>query len=557
MVHLMARRVAFRRLRRMAIAGTAFALACALATPAQAATTGHADSTLGAKYGQPDPTPPKPEHRLWYAANFWWGLMPSSKTTGYTIWQLTRSGAWADTGIVVDRRSNSGADTFYNGKHLFVATHQFTPSYTNATGAPASLLRFSMTGGHWVQDKGFPVPMMSTSVSAVSIGQDRTGHIVAAYVASAQPWYVATTADADTDQVAVSFTPPQKLLWNNVADLDPATAGDLIGEDIAAVSASNGFTTIVWSNQSHNAAHNGFYSARHRDGATFFPESWTAMAVTPPGANSADNHIALASLPDDTKGRIFAVLKTSKNDPVNRKASDPQLLFAVFTPTNPDDQLAGTWRAVTFTTVAQGGTRPVILIDRTIHKARVFFAAPFDAATITPGHNQGTIFEKDVDYEAVGVPTGRGTVVQRDGHDLLDDPTSTAQNIDAPSGAVVESYARRTLTGAPGHFWHSGAPGAAAFGAAAVLPQAGATDDPSLAMPTGPAGPTKPVPTFGSRAKDALSKVWDLASGTPGRYVSLTVIVVGALVPTVLGMRRRTARRRRRAARETYGYYNR
>lgn len=552
MVHLMARRVA-----RIAVVATAFAMVCALATPpAQAATVGRPDHTLSPKYGQADPTPPKPEHRLWYAANYWWGLLPASKSTGYTIWQLNKSGVWADTGIVIDQRSNSGADAFYNGKHLFIATHQYTPSYTNATGAPARLLRYSLTGGTWVLDRGFPVQMMNTSVMAMTIGQDGTGRIVAAYVASAHPWYVVTDGAADVDDFPVSFGQPQKLAWSN-PDLDAALAGDLIGEDIAVVSSSNGFTTIVWSNQSRNAAHNGFYAARHRDGASFRPETWTAMAVTPPGADSADNHIALTSIPGDAKGRVFAVLKTSKNDPVNRKASDPQLLFSVFTPTNPEDMITGTWKTVTLTTVSQGGTRPVILIDRTLNKARVYFASPFDTATITAGHNQGTIFEKDVDYDRLIAPGGRGTVVQRDGRDLLDDPTSTQQNVDGPSGSVLVSYARRTLAGVPGRFWHSGTPGAATFGAAAALPTTAPEEtDPALALPT-MTGPTKPVPTLGSRTKDALGKLWGLATGTPGRYVSLAVVLLLVLVPTITSLRRRAARRRRRAARDTYGYYTR
>lgn len=544
-----------RRLARFAMAGTAVVLLGALLTPPAlaASTVGHADHTLSAKFGEPDLTPPKPERRLWYAHNFWWAILPANRSTGYTIWQLTKSGAWGDTGIVVDRRSDSGAETFYNGKHLFVATHLYTPTYANATGAPASLLRFTFSGGTWVPDKGFPIRMMNTSVSAVSMGQDTTGRILVAYVASAQPWYAVTSGDADIDEVPVAFGQPQRLNWTGTTP-DPDAAGDLIGEDIAAVTAANGFITVVWSNQSHNPTHNGFYAARHRDGSTFRTENWTAMVVTRPGANSADNHISLTAIPDDPKGRVFAVLKTSKNDPARKIASDPQLLFAVFTPTTPEDMLTGTWKTTTLTTVGQGGTRPVILIDRSLKKARVFYAAPYDAGTITSQHNQGTIFEKQVGYETAAVPSGRGTVVQRDGRDLLDDPTSTAQNVDAASGTVVVSYTRRTLSGGTVRFWHSGAPGSASFGNA--VPEA-TPSDPGLAFPVSPVTSAAPVPTFGSRAKDALSKAWGVMSGTPGRYVSLGVIVVIVMVQLIVSMRRRAARRRRRAARETYGFYTR
>jgi hypothetical protein len=545
-----------KRLAGFAVVGAMLLLVSALCTPPAiaASTVGHEDGTLSARFGQLDPTPPKPEHRLWYAHSSWWGSFPASQSTGYTIWQLTKTGAWVDTGIVVDRRSNSGADALYNGEHLFVATHQFTASFANATAAAGSLLRFTFSGGTWMLDKNFPVPMMNTSVAAVSVAQDSMGRILAAYVVSSHPWYVVTNSDADTDEVPVSFGQPLRLTWNGTHP-DPA-AGNLTGEDIVAVCAGNGFTTVIWSNQSKNPALNGYYAARHRDGATFRTESWTAMAVTPPGANSADNHVVLATIPGDSKGQVFAVLKTSKNDLTHKVASDPQLLFAVFTPTSPDDMLMGTWKTTTFTTVGQGGTRPVIVMDRSLNKARVFFAAPYDAGTITAMHNQGTIFEKDVDYATATAPPGRGTVVLRDGRDLLDDPTSTSQTVDAASGVVIEAYARRTRSGSAGRFWHSGAPGETTFDYAAADAQATPSES-ELTFPTSASGHTEPVPTLGSRTKDAVSKAWDAVSSPPGRYVTLAVTLLAAVVQMIATMRRRAARRRRRVARETYGFYSR
>lgn len=528
--------------------------------PALAAgTVGQAGAAITATFGQPDPTPPKPEHRLWYAANVWWGIQPSSTHTGYTIWKLEPSGTWTDTGVVIDRRSDSGADALFNGKHLFVATHQFAPTYASSSRAPATLLRFTYVNGAWKPDKGFPVPLTDISMPALSIGQDSTGRIVAAYVSSAHPWYLVTEIDADSTIFPVKFGNPVRLAWTGTGP-DPDAASTLTGDDIAAVNSSNGFTTIVWSNQSHDPAHNGFYAARHRDATPFRTATWTAFSVTTPGENSADNHIALASITGDTKGRVFGVLKTSKNDAARKTPSDPQLLFTVFTPTDQADKLAGTWRSIRLTSVGQGGTRPAVVIDRSLNRARVFYAAPYNAGTITAVHNQGVIFEKQVDFERVATSTGRGTVIQRDpAHDLLDDPTTTAQNTDAASGTVVASYlpgAGSDLPGAgsgPGRLWHSGAPGAATFG---TIPTATTT---TLAFPVRPpAGATVP-PTFGSRAKDLASTMWGLVwgtvSGTPGRYIALGVATLSLVIPTITSARRRAARRRRRAARQRYGYY--
>jgi hypothetical protein len=402
MVHLLVRRMTW-----LAVAGTALTVVGALgsASARASAAIGHPDQPLGTAFGQVEPAPPKPEHRLWHAANSWWGVLPASHSTGYTIWQLAKSGAWSDTGVVVDERSDSGADTLYNGKHLFVATHRFAASYTTATKATSSLLRFSLTDSTWTLDQGFPVPLTDTSMPALSIGQDSTGRIVAAYVSSAHPWYVVTDNDADSDEFPVTFRQPIKLTWTGNT-LDPDAATTLTGDDIAAVTSGNGFTTVVWSNQAHDPKHNGFYAARHRDGTAFRTANWSAAAVTPPGANSADNHIALTTIPGDVRARVFAVLKTSKNDPTRKIASDPQLLFAVFTPSDPDDMLLGQWKTIRLTSVGQGGTRPAMVIDRSRARARVFYAAPWDAGTITDNHNQGVIFEKQVDYEKLTTRPG-------------------------------------------------------------------------------------------------------------------------------------------------------
>jgi hypothetical protein len=536
-----------RRMTRLTLVGMVLVLGGVLGTPpaSAAVTIGHPDMNLGTGFGQPDPTPPKPEHRLWYAANSWWGVLPSGTSPGFTIWQLERSGTWSDTGVMVDARSDAGADALYNGRHLFVATHQHTPSYTTASRASAFLLRYSFNGRAWVLDKGFPVTVADTSMPAISISQDSTGRILAAYVSSARPWYVVTDNDADSEEYPTSFGVPIRLTWSGGAP-DPDVASDLTGDDLAAVHSGNGFTTVVWSNQSRDARHNGFYAARHRDGTPFRTANWSAMSVTVPGVNSADNHICLTAIPGDTRGRIFAVLKTSKNDSTRKIPSDPQLLFAVFTPTDPEDLLSGIWRTIKLTTVDQGGTRPALVIDRSLNRARVFYAAPFDAGTITAKHNQGAIFEKQVDYENLVAQSGRGTVVQRDpGRDMLDDPTTTAQNTDAASGTVVESYARRSPAGVPGKFWHSGTPGGTIFGAAASPTTAG---EPGLAYPAAPDVGSARVPTFSSRSKELVSRAWDVTAGAPGRYVVLGVIALILLVPVIATSRRQAARRRHRSA---------
>jgi hypothetical protein len=531
-------------------AATALAVLSSIdaASAAAAGTIGHEGVAVNsATFGQPDPTPPKAEHRLWYAGNTWWGVQPSSRGAGYTIWRLQPSNAWADTGVVIDRRSRSGADALWSGKHLFVATHQYTPSYTKAIKAAASLLRFSFNGKTWVLDQGFPVQIAETSMSVLSIGQDSLGRILAAYVRNGHPWYTVTDAAVDST-FRVRFGPATKLTWKGT-NPDPNTAATVTGDDIAAVNSSNGYTTIVWSNQSKNPRVNGFYAARHRDATAFGVANWAAFAVTPPGDHSADNHIGITAIPGDSRGRVFGVVKTSRNDLVPKIRSDPLLLFVTFTP-DPANKLVGTWKTLRLTSVSQGGTRPVVVMDKSLGRARVFYAAPYSAAAITETHNQGVIFEKQIDYQRMATATGRGIVVQRDHTlDWLDDPTTTGQNTDVASGTVVRSYLHATGAGA-GRFWHSGTPNFAA------KPQTTPTRT-GLALPTlRPTGSTAPIPTVSSRAQNFASTFWALISGVPGRYISGGTLGFFLLTILVLSARRRRDRRRQLHAWRMYDYYS-
>lgn len=189
----------------------------------------------------------------------------------------------SDRGLAARRRGGRPLQR----PHLFVATHQHTPSYTMASRASAFLLRYSFNGRTWALDKGFPVAVTNTSMPAISIGQDSTGRILAAYVSSARPWYVVTNNDADSDfdEYPTSFGAPIRLTWS-ASTPDPVVASDLTGDDLAAVHSGNGFTTVVWSNQSRDTRHNGFYAARHRDATPFRAANWSAMSVTVPGVNS-------------------------------------------------------------------------------------------------------------------------------------------------------------------------------------------------------------------------------------------------------------------------------
>ena len=114
-------------------------------------------STVGAGSG---PTGSKPESKVWQNDSYWWASMWDAGSGDFHIFRLdTGTQSWIDTGVALDDRSSTRADTLWDaasGK-LFVASHVFTES--PASGSPSRLYRFSYndTTDTYTRDAGFPV----------------------------------------------------------------------------------------------------------------------------------------------------------------------------------------------------------------------------------------------------------------------------------------------------------------------------------------------------------------------------------------------------------------
>jgi hypothetical protein len=177
------------------------------------------------------------------------------------------------------------------------------------------------------------------------------------------------------------------------------------------------------------------YFAYHVDGAA--DSSWTANpAISSP--LYADDHINLKSLQSDGSGRVFAVTKTSLNDPANPNPNDPLVLLSVFTP-------AAGWATYPVWRVSDGVTRPILFIDQSNSVLHIF-ASSSDSG--------GRILEKTSPINSISFAVGTGTTFMKDGgSNSLNNATSTKQNLTSASGLVILASNDTT-----GYYWHNSEP---------------------------------------------------------------------------------------------------
>lgn len=500
--------------------GGLVAVESALAPAANAVTgTGTQDQTLPSGFANVTPTAQKPESKLWYADNKWWSSKAATNGSGFHIWKLS-GGSWSDTGIALDSRQNSAADVLWNGFHLFVASHVTAKFSTDKQGCPtactpARLFRFTLQNHTWVADTGFPVVITKYATTALTIAQDSAGRLFAAYPRGSAPQVVVSKSNADFPTVAfgAEFRPAPAFAGHPASDGYSRTLTSTTSDDTVAIVAAHGYATLVWSNQRTGVA--GFYSARHKDGSRYGAGDWTGN-VAETGVSLADNHINLKTFPSDPLHRVFAAVKTSRNDLVPATLTDPLLQVLSFLP-NASKPSTGTWVAGTLTTVAEAGTRPIITIDPSGNGgagvAHAYWSAPVVAPVPPSAANvRGAIWTKNVNLTNLSTTAGRGTmVIQQATTGSLDDPTSTKQPVTSATGEVVEAFAYN-----PKQYWHFGD-----NGSGVSLPAAPVTT--LTATPAaGGAGLTVSFNDTTPGTGVTSNRMWDLGDGTATTLKSFT-----------------------------------
>jgi PKD repeat protein len=310
----------------------------------------------------------------------------------------TATQSWIDTGVALDERANTRADTLWdaaNGK-LYVASHVFSES--PASGYPGRLYRFSYNAATdtYTRDVGFPVSINNFRTETLVIAKDSTGQLWATWTQGGKVWVNATVCNPGCNDAT----------WGT-AFVPSATGTTVKSDDISSVIAfGGGKIGVMWSNQ--NAAAD--YFAVHSDSA---PDSTWSVETALQGPGLADDHINLKT---DASGRIYAAVKTSKSG-----SSDPLILLLA-------RSTGGSWSSYVFGRKSDHHTRPILELDEANGILHLF---------ATSGESGGVIYEKTSPTSSISFAAGLGTPVLKDASGTVNNATSTKQNVSPSTGLVV------------------------------------------------------------------------------------------------------------------------
>jgi Ca2+-binding RTX toxin-like protein len=361
------------------------------------------------------PTTSKPESKLWWNDGFWWSIM--FRSGEHHIFRLNlRRQAWADTGVVVDSRDSTRQDVLSTGSKLFIASHKFVP-VTSDTVPDANdemrLLRFSYnaaTNRYASSPDGVSTIDPEKSETLV-IDRDSTGTLWATWVqadGSGHHVYVKSTA---TDCVSGAIG---NCNWGGATVLDNVAA-----DDISSIIRFGGNVGVMWSNSPA-----GEIRFRvHPDGGAWSPSNEVVVGSSTT-LKFTDDHINLKA---DSAGRVYAVTKTKF-----RGQTKPGTMLH-------RRSSAGAWSTETVSRASLGRTRPIVILDPSHNKIRVFEAGG------------GAIYMKTSRMNVISFPQlSRGSIVIADNGRTVNDPTSTKQNVSNTTRLIVLATSHATK-----RYWHT------------------------------------------------------------------------------------------------------
>lgn len=355
------------------------------------------------------PTGQKPESKLWYTADGWFGVLWNSGAKQWRIYRFNWSADnWTDLGVVVDTRAKGEVDALWDAANskLYVATHIKEGAKT--TDMAAKLRRFSYANGTYQADAGFPVTMTTGAIEALVIDQDTTGRVWATWTQTAGSFRKLNVTHA-TSASNTSFVTPFTPALNGASNLST--------DDISTLVEYDGQIGVMWSNQNDNKV----YFASHVDGT---PDSDWVLNPALSGPKWADDHLNIKSLSSDPAGRVFAVVKTSLNDVYPLTSSEPLILLLTL-----DGN--GTWKKDTVWRINEGdNTRPIVLVSPDTRTLHVFAAGPCCSG--------GTVVYKTSPLDNPAFPSGLGdTFLKLASDTTINNPSSTKQPVTAASGILV------------------------------------------------------------------------------------------------------------------------
>jgi Ca2+-binding RTX toxin-like protein len=366
------------------------------------------------------PTTSKPESKLWWNDGFWWASM--FRSGEHRIFRLNRRAqTWSDTGVVLDTRDSTRQDVLSVGSKLFVASHKYVSGTTNTPPGTNDEMRLSRFSYNAATNRYSATPNGTSNIDLekseiLVIDRDSDGVLWATWVqadGSGHHVYVKRTTG---NCVSGSFS---NCSWGATHTLD-----NVGPDDISSVVRFGGNKVgVMWSNTLASVAEMRF--SVHADGdpvGTWSgPETVIGGAATP---KLADDHINLKA---DSLGRVFAVTKTK----FSSQANPGTLLHR--------RSVAGSWSHVTVSRASLDRTRPIVVLDPSHNRIRVFEAG------------RGTIHMKTSRLSVMSFPQlSAGKTVIADTGSTVGNPTSTKQNISNRTRLIVLAANDSTR-----RYWHA------------------------------------------------------------------------------------------------------
>jgi hypothetical protein len=371
---------------------------------ALAANVGYQDFSYGTAVTEP--TGDKPQSKLWYNDGLWWGALWNSTARRYEIYRLDQAtNTWSTTGVTIDSRGNTHPDMLWDGSRLYAVN---APTDIGGTDQRALLRRYSYdkTTKTYTRDAGFPVQVANNPMETIVLDKDTTGKLWVTYTQGNQV-YVNRSLTSDT-----SWGTPFVLPVNG-ATVSPDDISSVIPFDTRTAAPKMG---VMWSNQADNAV----YFSTHTDGDADNVWSPSRMALGGPGY--ADDHINLKSLESDASGKVFAAVKTSRNDGTVLNPDDPLIELLVL---GQD----GVWRNHVFSQVRENQTKPMVMVDQANRNLYVFATG-----------SGGVIYYKKSPLDNISFPSGQGTPFIKSDTTGINNVTSTKQNITTANGLASAGW---------------------------------------------------------------------------------------------------------------------
>ena len=384
-------------------------------------------SYAGVKSTPTAPSGEKPQSKLWFNDGSWWGWMWSTTKAAYDIQRFdVTTGSWIDSGVAIDTRAKSLGDALWDGTHLFVLSAIRQNGSTTDPGVRLYRFTYHPATQTYSLDSGYPVtiftPASSDDLEAAVLDEDSQGTLWATFTYANEPGNCPTMQNCPVGRsVLVTHSLASDDSWATPFVLPVAHAASVSGDDISTIVHFGNNIGVLFSDQSPDQLGNtADYFAWHANGAP--DTAWTEE--TPMiGPLMADDHLNLKAAPD---GRVYAAVKTSRNDALNPTMSDPMVLLLERT-------TDGVWHQSVFDTVASQDTRSQIVLDPAQDLVYQFATYP-PSGDYTNG---GWIYCKATSMDALSFPDGRGTpVIAFTPQDHLNNFSSTKQTVGPDTGLL-------------------------------------------------------------------------------------------------------------------------